>query len=104
MTPMEPINTDKTIDEDDDGMRDQYDFSNAVRGNHAAAYVKGIEVRVDGAPRVVMVALDPDVADTFPNSQAVNEALRHVIKTSKSVRERAKLNDEDVRAELFRGA
>jgi hypothetical protein len=83
MTPIEPINTNQTMADDDDGMRAQYDFSNAVCGNHAAAYAKGIEVRVDGAPRVVMVALDPDVAGAFSDSQSVNEALRLLIQIAK---------------------
>ena len=83
MTPIEPMNTDKAIEEEDDGMRAEYDFSNAVRGNHTAAYAKGIEVRVDGEPRVVMVTLDPDVAGVFSNSQSVNEALRLLIKVAK---------------------
>jgi hypothetical protein len=82
MTPIEPISSDKAMEEDD-GMRAEYDFSNAVRGNHAAAYAKGIEVRVDGEPRVVMVVLDPDVATVFSNSQSVNEALRLLIKVAK---------------------
>jgi hypothetical protein len=80
MTPIEPI---KTMDKDDDEMRAEYDFSNGVRGKHAAAYAKGIEVRVDGAPRVVMVSLDPDVAAVFSNSQSVNDALRLLIKVAK---------------------
>ena len=83
MTPMEPINTNKAMEKEDDGMRAQYDFSNAVRGNHAADYAKGIEVREDGAPRVFMVALDPDVAGVFSNSQSVNEALRLLIQVAK---------------------
>jgi hypothetical protein len=83
MTPIEPINTDVATDEDDDGMRAEYDFSNGVRGKHAAAYAKGIEVRVDGEPRVVMVTLDPDVAAVFSNSQSVNDALRLLIKVAK---------------------
>ena len=80
MTPIEPI---KTMDKDDDGMRAEYDFSNGVRGKHAAAYAKGIEVRVDGEPRVVVVTLDPDVATVFSNSQSVNDALRLLIKVAK---------------------
>ncbi len=80
---MTPIKTDKTIEEDDDGMRAEYDFSNAVRGNHAAAYAEGLEVRVDGEPRGVMVPLDPDVASVFSNSQSVNQALRLLIKVAK---------------------
>ena len=71
------------MDKDDDEMRAEYDFSNGVRGKHAAAYAKGIEVRVDGAPRVVMVSLDPDVAAVFSNSQSVNDALRLLIKVAK---------------------
>ena len=83
MTPIEPINTDVATDEDDDGMRAEYGFSNGVRGKLAAAYAKGIEVRVDGEPRVVMVTLDPDVAAVFSNSQSVNDALRLLIKVAK---------------------
>ena len=71
------------MEEDDDGMRAEYDFSNGVRGKHAAAYAKGIEVRVDGAPRVVKVTFDPDVAAVFSNSQSVNDALRLLIKVAK---------------------
>jgi hypothetical protein len=83
MTQMKPINTNKAMEEEDDCMRAEYDFSNGVRGNHAAAYAKGIEVRVDGEPRVVMVTLDPDVAGVFSNSQSVNEALRLLIQVAK---------------------
>jgi hypothetical protein len=55
MTPIEPINSD-TAKEEKDGM-----------------------------PRAVTVALDPDVAGVFPNSQLVNEALRLLIKVAKAV-------------------
>ena len=51
---------------DADTMRPEYDFSNAVRGVTAARYAQGTNV----------VLLDPDVAQLFPDSQAVNEALR----------------------------
>jgi len=51
---------------DADTMRPQYDFSNAVRGVTAARYAQGTNV----------VLLDPDVAQLFPDSRAVNEALR----------------------------
>ena len=71
------------MDKDDDGMRAEYDFSNGVRGKHAAAYAKGIEVRVDGEPHVVMVTLDPDVPAVFSNSQSVNDDLRLLIKVAK---------------------
>lgn len=52
--------------QDDDTMRPEYDFSKAVRGVTAARYAQGTNV----------VLLDPDVAELFPDTQAVNEALR----------------------------
>jgi hypothetical protein len=51
---------------DEDTMRPEYDFSDAVRGVTAARYAEGANV----------VLLDPDVAKVFPNAKAVNEALR----------------------------
>lgn len=51
---------------DADTMRPEYDFSRAVRGVTAARYAQGTNV----------VLLEPDVAQVFPDSRAVNEALR----------------------------
>ena len=51
---------------DADTMRPEYDFSNAVRGVTATRYAQGTNV----------VLLDPDVAELFPDSRAMNEALR----------------------------
>jgi len=51
-------------------MRDHYDFSNGVRGKYTDRYKEGTNV----------VLLDPDVAKEFPNSAAVNEALRQVLR------------------------
>ncbi|OFW07134.1 MAG: hypothetical protein A3I61_08490 [Acidobacteria bacterium RIFCSPLOWO2_02_FULL_68_18] len=56
----------KKLTADADTMRPEYDFSNAVRGVTAARYAQGTNV----------VLLDPDVAQLFPDSRAVNEALR----------------------------
>lgn len=50
----------------DDEMRDEYDFSGGVRGKYAARYAQGTNI----------VVLDRDVAEIFPTSQAVNDALR----------------------------
>ena len=52
--------------EDEDTMRPEYDFSKAVRWVTAARYAQGTNV----------VLLDPDVAAFFPDTRAVNEALR----------------------------
>ena len=55
---------------DEDTLRPEYDFSNAVRGVTAARYAAGSNV----------VLLDPDVAKVFPNAIAVNEALRTLVR------------------------
>jgi len=47
-------------------MRPEYDFSKGVRGRTAARYAEGTNVVVVGR----------DVLDVFPDSAAVNEALR----------------------------
>jgi len=51
---------------ENDEMRDEYDFSQGVRGKYAKAYHQG--------PNVVV--LDPDVAERFPNAESGNQALR----------------------------
>jgi hypothetical protein len=54
------------VDPDRDTMRKEYDFSGAVRGVTATRYAQGTNV----------VVIDPEVLDVFPDSLAVNEALR----------------------------
>ena len=48
------------------------DFSGGVRGKYAARYAAGTNV----------VVLSPDVAEVFPDSAAVNEALRTLVRLS----------------------
>jgi len=70
--------------EDRDTMRPEYDFSGAVRGVTAARYAKGTNV----------VVVDPEVLDVFPNSVAVNEALRAlapVLRRRQTARRRRKV-------------
>jgi|GEM_PF-183855 len=55
-----------TENNDSDDMREEYDFSDGVRGKYAARFAEGSNV----------VVLDPDVADLFTDSKSVNEALR----------------------------
>lgn len=50
-------------------MRAEYDFRGGVRGKYAARYADGTNV----------VLLEPDVAAYFPDSRAVNEALRALV-------------------------
>lgn len=61
-------------DEEADEMRPEYDFTGAVRGKYYERYRAGTNV----------VVLDPDVAEVFSTSQAVNEALRVLIKAARS--------------------
>jgi methylphosphotriester-DNA--protein-cysteine methyltransferase len=55
-----------------DEMRLEYDFSNAVRGKYYKRYMESTNV----------VVLDPDVAAGFKNSEAVNNALRALLRVA----------------------
>ena len=57
----------------DPDMLEEYDFSRGMRGKYAKQYAEGTNV----------VVIDPDVADYFPDHEAVNEALRGLIKIIK---------------------
>jgi hypothetical protein len=56
------------LSNEDAEMLDEYDFSQGVVGKYAKQYAEGTNV----------VLLDPDVARVFPNSEAVNQALRAI--------------------------
>jgi hypothetical protein len=82
MKKVKPKQAVETTD-DRDTMRPEYDFSGAVRGITAARYAKGTNI----------VVVDPEVLDVFPNSGAVNEALRAlapVLRRRQTVRRRKK--------------
>jgi len=54
-------------------MLPEYDFSGGVRGKYAGRFTKD----------TIMVVLDPDVAEIFPDPKSVNNALRalgHIIR------------------------
>ena len=51
-------------------MLDEYDFSSGKRGKYAQRYDQGTNI----------IILSPDVAEVFPDSESVNEALRMLIK------------------------
>jgi hypothetical protein len=65
--------------EDRDTLRPEYDFTGAVRGVTAAGYAQGTNI----------VAVDPEVRDVFPNSGAVNDALRALAPLLREQRGRA---------------
>lgn len=65
-----------------DDLRSEYDFASmegGVRGKYARALKTGSNI----------VVLEPELADAFPTSAAVNEALRAVLKAKAVVKGRA---------------
>ena len=62
-----------------DTMRPEYDMTGGVRGKYAS--------RLKGD--VVMVPIAPDVAAAFPDADAVNDALRVLLKAAKKVAQAA---------------
>ena len=65
----------------DDDLRPEYDLASlgpGVRGKYAG--------RLN---RTTLVALQPEVAEAFPTSEAVNEALRAVLRATTVVRRTA---------------
>jgi hypothetical protein len=53
----------------DQDMLEEYDFSKGIRGKYAKRYSEGTNVAV----------IEPDVAEFFPNTDSVNDALRSLI-------------------------
>jgi len=65
--------------EADSEMLDEYDFSNGVRGKYVDRFAKGCNV----------IVLDPDVAQIFPDSESVNQALRALAEIIRNNAEKA---------------
>ena len=62
-----------------DDMRAEYDFAamkGGVRGKYARRAREGTNI----------VLIEPEVTDAFPTEQAVNEALKGVLNTTRAVR------------------
>jgi hypothetical protein len=51
-------------------MRDEYDFSGGVRGRYVDRLKEGSNV----------VLISPDLSEKFPSEEAVNEALRELLR------------------------
>jgi hypothetical protein len=61
------------------GLRREYDFASmqgGVRGKYTKRYREGTNI----------VLLEPDIAEAFPNDAAVNQALRGMLNTTRTVR------------------
>ena len=70
----------------DDELRPEYDetsLKNGVRGKYAEQYVAGTNI----------ARLAPDVVTAFPNEEAVNEALRFVMKVMADTKQLARYRD-----------
>lgn len=63
----------KLMKKNEPEMLEEYDFSKGIRGKYAQRYAEGSNI----------VIIDPDVAEVFPDSESVNEALRLLIKIAK---------------------
>ncbi|MBI4601712.1 MAG: hypothetical protein HY721_07110 [Planctomycetes bacterium] len=80
------------------GASTTYDFQGGVRGKHHKAYQRGhtVKIRKTDGTTVVQhfrlaegaVVLEPDVQRFFPDSKAVNKALRSLIALIPSERPR----------------
>lgn len=90
LDPQRDKNDDSTKEPDmEDTMRDEYDFSSmqgGVRGKYVHRYQRG-----EG-----QVTLDPDVAAVFPTSNAVNEALRSLIRIARAEKEERQPSDAPI--------
>ena len=60
----------KAVKIDADEMRAEYDFSKGVRNPYAARFAKGSN----------LVLIDPELFKAFPSEEAVNQALRILLK------------------------
>ena len=56
-------------------MRSEYDFSKGVRGKYVDRYRAGVN----------LVQLDPELAEVFPDSKSVNDALRVIASAANRV-------------------
>lgn len=69
----------KTNPNESDEMRPEYDFASmkdGVRGKYAQRFRSGSNI----------VVIGEDIAEAFPTEEAVNEALRGILKIARAVR------------------
>jgi hypothetical protein len=71
-------------------LRAEYDFAamkGGIRGKHTKRYREATNI----------VLLEPEIAQAFPNDEAVNEALRGILNTTRAVRGTGGLADKSLR-------
>jgi hypothetical protein len=77
------------------GMRPEYDFAamkGGIQGKHTKRYREGIN----------LVLLEPDLSEAFPTAKAVNQALRGILSTARTVRS-GRLGNKSVQPASRRG-
>jgi hypothetical protein len=77
----------KTKPDPVDDMRAEYDFA-SMKGGVRGKYVE----RAREGTNIVLI--EPEVAEAFPTEQAVNEALKGVLRTAQAVRSSGGLPDK----------
>ena len=70
-------------------LRPAYDFA-AMKGGIRGKYAKRLRERTN------IVVLEPEIAEAFPNEQAVNQALRGVLNTTRAVQRTGGLTNKAV--------
>lgn len=81
----------------------EYDFKSGIRGKHHIAYRSGHKVKIHKADGTTIlqyftledgaVMLEPDVREYFPDSEAVNKALRSLISLIPGRKNKKKYNE-----------
>jgi hypothetical protein len=62
------------VRDDADDMLPEYDFTAGVRGKYARDFARNRNIRI----------LSPDLLETFPDSESVNEALHMLVRITSS--------------------
>ncbi len=111
---MKKVST-KAIQADDNGMRNEYDFTGGVRGKHYQAMQAGYTITIhkaDGTtvvkevrPKEGAVILEPDVQEFLPDSESVNATLRSIIRLipGKRTKDSKKARSVDSRRRVVSG-
>ena len=73
------------------GLRADYDFA-SMKGGVRGKYLKRLQEGTN------IVLLEPEVAEAFPNEEAVNLALRGVLNTARAVRSTGGLANKALRS------
>jgi len=74
----------------DDDLRPEYDFASlkgGVRGKYYRRFQAGTNI----------VRLEPELAKAFPSDEAVNEALRTVVRASRALRRSTRLPNKGMK-------